>query len=586
MIIEHELLKKQKRRSYYSTVEVDVYPYATELIEELDKIGIMERMKRIPQLGVVKVSKRLEKSRYDYVVLQLYYHQLIKKNLQTHLKLTYNNPVKEKEFFAGLDLQNNKIPSIGDLLQIISIIYNVGHFANTFTASRAALKFAKESCEFKQCVEASFNDERLKILLDAIIDEENYHRFHLMNSMLILQKCDNDKISVKIAKELLYSYILEKDLDKNSKLHYVFNIFRTVRNVSYVSYDLQIANTPLTIDVCDEKTIIPLFEQLLSEYNDNSSMQQLIGSVSKMLNDTVYNEISNAICYYMISKKIIYKIQNSNNWKEKDYYKDFFIDINSEFNCGYPQKRGYSEAGILKLTFNSAEGDVANKLLHEIEHINHLRVGYYDRFRGEKTIVVSISNRCKSKKNIAFRLFKVVVSRLREICDIKQDDSRYLLATKFFLHYLFDERRVIIKPTVDEKVCVLCSRGRLQRTKHIDELLKNSIAENDMRHEVEHLSYCLTQDKINDTTVTIPASILVYDKERKDVKYCEFDGMIIFPMRKQKEIVFLEAKNSNETSRANNCLCRKLGKLNLKYDKNEIEMHGQDAKLNASLKNL
>ena len=70
MIIEHELLKKQKRRSYYSTVEVDVYPYATELIEELDKIGIMERMKRIPQLGVVKVSKRLEKSRYDYVVLQ------------------------------------------------------------------------------------------------------------------------------------------------------------------------------------------------------------------------------------------------------------------------------------------------------------------------------------------------------------------------------------------------------------------------------------------------------------------------------------------------------------------------------------
>ena len=91
MIIEHELLKKQKRRSYYSTVEVDVYPYATELIEELDKIGIMERMKRIPQLGVVKVSKRLEKSRYDYVVLQLYYHQLIKKNLQTHLKLTYNN---------------------------------------------------------------------------------------------------------------------------------------------------------------------------------------------------------------------------------------------------------------------------------------------------------------------------------------------------------------------------------------------------------------------------------------------------------------------------------------------------------------
>lgn len=586
MIIKHELLKKQKRRSYNSSVEVDIYPYATELFEELDKLGMIERMKTIPQLGVVKVSKKMQKSRYDYIILQLYYHQMIKKNLQNCLKYTYNNPVKEKEFFREFDFCNNKVPSIGDLLQIMSIIYNIGHFANTFTASRAALRLAKSSSDFRKNILDCFNEEEFEFLLDSVIEEENYHRFHLLNTMLVLQNCDSNKMSVKIAKELICSYLMEKNLIENSKLHYVFNVFRAVRNVSYVSYDLQIANTPLTIDVCDEKTLIPLFEQLLSEYNDNVSMQQLIGSLSKMLNDTVYNELSNVICYYMISRKIIYKVINSNTWKEKNYYKDFFVDINSEFNRMYPQKRGFSTDGILKLTFNSSENITANKLIDNIEHINHLRIGYYDRFQGEKTIVISISNSCNSKKDIAFKVLKVIIKHLREIEGITQYDHRYLLTMKFFLHYLFGERRIIIKPTIDNKVCVLCSRGRLQRTKHVNDILKNSVANDDMRHEAEHLLYSLNQDTVNDTTITIPASIIVYDKEKRDLTFCEFDGMILFPMRKQKEVVFLEAKNSNETSRANHCLCKKLSKLNLKYNKDEIEMHGQDAKLHISLSDL
>ena len=50
--------------------------------------------------------------------------------------------------------------------------------------------------------------------------------------------------------------------------------------------------------------------------------------------------------------------------------------------------------------------------------------------------------------------------------------------------------------------------------------------------------------KINDTSICIPASILVYQKEKAGQKLCEFDGMIIHPMRKKKQIVFLEAKNT------------------------------------------
>ena len=92
--IKHNLLPSQKKRAYRLNASIDIYPIAQELIDELSRIGITERLKEVPQLGVIKVRKKLKKSRYDYVMLQLYFHQLIKNNIQSSLKFTYNNYIK------------------------------------------------------------------------------------------------------------------------------------------------------------------------------------------------------------------------------------------------------------------------------------------------------------------------------------------------------------------------------------------------------------------------------------------------------------------------------------------------------------
>lgn len=125
MEIKHDLLPAQKSRKHNLKVTIDIYPIVTELYEELHRIGIIERMKAIPQLGVIKVKKKLNKSRYDYVMLQLYLHQQIKNNIQPSLKLTYNNYIKEKEFnkeVSCIDKQSK--PSLGDVMQLMLIVYN------------------------------------------------------------------------------------------------------------------------------------------------------------------------------------------------------------------------------------------------------------------------------------------------------------------------------------------------------------------------------------------------------------------------------------------------------------------------------
>lgn len=588
MEIKHDLLPKQKIRKHNLRVEISLYPYATELYEELERIGIIDRIKEIPQLGVIKVSKRLAKTRYDYVMLQLYLHKLIKKYLQRHLRFTYNNYINSKEFRYDYIYPNDMTkPSMGDVFQILTIVYNIGHFYNTFTASRAVTMMASEDKKFFDMVVGASKSKRYQKAAQDILYSRNYQRLHLLNSILILEKCDQKKWSVSLALEILYSYINESMLSEESKLKYAFMIFRSVRTVSYMAYDLQIADTPLIIDLCNEKAMRLLLQELLSEYNNNQSSNHLVRSITKLLDDTVYNENSNAICYYRISRKMVSLISRESNYINKDYYMDCFADKNSILNRTYTHRRDYIQSQILKLTFSQDQRHLSESLLSDLEKINNTRVGYYDRRSGEQTILVSIKKNCdfSAKRYAAFKTMKCAVNFLRRIPDISSTDVRFILCAKFFLFYLFDENPVVIKPTIDREKCVICTRGKNARVKEVQSLLHNSNGREYEKHEVDFLLIQLISDSINDTSIMIPASILVYQKDSVGKKLCEFDGMIIHPMRKTNQIIFLEAKNRDKKPiYGKNCLKEKLDKFSFVYSYDDIQVANYDAYLKYSIK--
>ncbi len=581
MEIKYDLLPKQKTRKHNLGVETDLYPYATELYQELDSIGIIDRIKEIPQLGVIKVKKKLAKTRFDYVMLQLYLHKLIKSNLQRDLRFTYNNYINAKEFRQDYSYTDNKSkPSMGDIFQLLTIVYNIGHFYNTFTASRAITMLSEEDSTFYDLVTNACSDDRYQNTAKKILNNKNYQRLHLLNSILILEQCDKSKQSISIALEILYSYINEQSLPEESKLKYAFTVFRSVRTVSYMAYDLQIAETPLTIDLCNEKAMLLLLKELLSMYNDNQSSNHLVNSVTKLLDDTVYNENSNAICYYKISRKMVSLITRKPSYVALNYYNDLFIKKDSILNRNYTHKRDYVQSQILKLTFTADERLVSEELLSDLEKINNTRVGYYDRHSGEQTILVSIKNSCDSatKRYTAYKTLKCAINYLRRISYIDPCDPRFLLVAKFFLFYLFDENPVVIKPTISRDTCVICTRGKKTRIRAIQNLLKSSIGNEDENHEVEFLLSQISDDSINDTTITIPASIVVYQKNAVGRKLNEFDGIIIHPMRKEKQVIFLEAKNRDrKPSFGKNCLMEKFDNFSFKYVADDVMIVDFDA---------
>lgn len=232
------------------------------------------------------------------------------------------------------------------------------------------------------------------------------------------------------------------------------------------------------------------------------------------------------------------------------------------------------------MTFTSEQRVISELLLSKLEKINNTRVGYYDRQFAEQTILVSIKNHCDSntKKYTAYKVLKCIVNYLRRIPDISCYDTRFLLTVKFFLFYLFDENPVVIKPTINREICVICTRGKNARKKEINKLLESSIGNDDENHEINFLFEQIEDDPINDTTITIPASVLVYKKGAVGQKLCEFDGLIIHPLRKSNQIIFLEAKNMDKKPNfGKKCLVEKFDKFSLEYKADKIEIVDSNA---------
>lgn len=584
-IEKHNLLPKQKHRKIGLVVDIDLYALASELYEELLAKGIIDQVKRIPQLGVIKVPQKLKKTRYDYIMLQLYFHQLVKKELQTALRFTYNNNVRANQFSSKAErLPDGNDPTIGDILQILTITYNIGHFYNTFTASRAAIMFAETNEEFKEKVLCSSEKPRFHEAAKRIFEAFDYQRYHLLNSLLILEHCDQSKAAIVLAQNVIYAYLNPDELPEDSKLHYVFDLFRNVRNVSFVAYDLQIANTPFTLDLWNEKAVLVLFQELLSNYNDRLPAYALMRSMEKMLDDTVYNENSNAICYYKISRRMQSLMSENVDCAQLRYYDECFLNPRSYFNNTYRQTRDYNENNILKLTFSNEDVSISRELLLEVERINNSRVGYYDRKTGDRTILISIKKRCPNKKHTALRIAKIVISHLRRTSNIDCADPRFLLVAKFFLFYLFDENYVVIKPTVDTNKCVLCTRGKQRRIAELDRLLKKCYGTAGARHEVQFMRDRLLNDKTNDTSILIPASILLYQPSNPGKTFCEYDGLVIHPYRKEGQVLFLEAKDTKKAEQfAKRCLKEKFIKTGISFNETEILILNHDAYYELSL---
>ncbi len=572
MIIVHDLIPGQKGKR----ISVELFPLATEMYEEFDRLGMIDRLKSVKQLGLIRVAKKLEKSRYDYAVLQLYYHSIIRDNIQFSLEYSYGGKINLNDFSCDHELDKSIIGkgndvTVADVIQMMVFLYNVGHFYNTFVASRALIMLSENEAAFRDYLKNASSDIRIQQAAQYILEKRNYQRIHLLNSLLVLEHCDGNKRAVKIARELILSYIRQDDLPEESKLRYCYDLFRKVRTMAFVSYDLQIAGIPFEVDMHDEKGLAQFFYEYLAWFNNNDASVELVYAIGKLLNTSMYNEPKSVISTTRISQKIMDSVSVETGMKYVDYYDEFWKDRSSPLNRSYSYRCDFDSV-FLKLTFDAIVQDYAEGLFYDLAKQKNIRAGYYLRQFGEMTLISSIRKNCSEKPAAAFRSLRKVVSYLRAM-HAETYDPRYVIVVKYFLHYLFAELNVKIIPVLDDDKCVICTKGNISRIAELKKLLGRGT--DDEKHEVNAMIKYLETDKTGDITITVSGSTVVY-KDRKSI--CEFDGIIIYPNRTEKQVVLIEAKNTRrKPGYGENCLRTKLMSLDLYDAENQMYRIDNDA---------
>lgn len=589
-MIVREIFKGNENVGKSKTAHIQLFEKPYEVYELLDQNNLIENLENTNLLGNHNHKWRKKYSRYDYVVMQLYLTQFINKKHKDDLLYSLNNRVGYKEFNkATMKIDNKEVRTqvtIGDILQIMPFIYNIGHFKNTFTSSRAMLNLIDSNKSIRENFLSSFKYSKCRNVAVAVIDSHNYLNFHLLNSLLLLEDFDDLDI-IKYSINLLVEYLSPRDSQSN-KIKYVFDLFRVIREISYITLDLSIAPIPIYLEIHDDNHLSNLLKERLTAHNNRKQISNLFKSLNKLLQDTVYNEESNSIMQYDITRRVYNRVLNDNITFDliTTDYKPFIVSENKEFNIfnkRHQLLRDFSEANILRLSFDLYYRDNIRNLVSKLNKTHFVKASWCYRNHDMKiTMFAVIKNNCQNKASAAFRVLQLV---LNEIYNFKiytnngKFHTQILLTSKFFLYHLLHERKIFVEGTLDLNCCVSLSRGKNQRIEKLNKMIKDSnIDDEDKIHEIKSLVKVLKEDASSDLTLSITSSIEVKDSFSSE-KIAEFDGMIIFPNRLSKQIVFVESKNTKKQPiLAKNHLIDKFKNLGLHYEDSRIQLFDHNCK--------
>ncbi len=595
MIINHDVIKRNKEIGKPITTSIDIYSYTTQLYDEFIDKDYITRLNDVKQLGSITTKKSKTYTRLDYVCFQLYLFQLIKKKIPNRdLKYSLNNPVGEKEFknlVLPFETIDDKRPSVLDIIQILIYSYNIGHFKNTFTASKATLRILQDKTIQDGFLQQFEKDIHRDIAI-RIISNYDYLSFHLLNSVLLLNRCDTNLESVKLAINIITEY-LTRDENTSLKFSVIFSYFSIIRNIAYATYDLTVAPIPIYIDLSNEKFLTNFLSEVIINYNDKEDVYNTLDGLNKLLKSSVYDSNENTIKQQIICNSICLKLSKNNMMQQMaNNYQDFVLFDGIEdnpLNKKYYQVNDFYVDNMLKITLYNINANNMIKLCKELNKISFVRSSwYYRKARNQITLVVTLKMSCKDKAFTSYKVFKTTVNFLYNLKSMSEETDLYeknmLLTTKFFLHYLLGQYQVKINPTIDPDICLFSQRGKKSRHEKLKKLLcKSTLTDSDIRHEIDFMLSNLRKDTKNDLAIIVCSSIELWDKSNKEA---EFDGLIIYPNRNIGQILFLEAKNTNQRpSYSRTCLIKKFKKTNINYDINNFLVDNKDCSYSYTIKN-
>jgi len=602
-----------------------LYPYASKLYEVLCDNNYDAKFNHTNQLGALKrVLPGAHYTRYEYILLQWYLiHEL--KQRQSGTGLGSSN---------GEALKSFKIEELGaltggDLLQCTVLLTNMGHFPDTFAASRVWLDALEKNIGGIKDGLIDGVDASAKGIIRDLINENDVYRIHYSNTFFMLERMKNSIQSKPITK---FATKVFTEYTKKSKeeLNKYWKTYLMIRNLAYIILDSSYAPIPLNIELA---SVLSSLEQIFGiNLNSNNPMTIAIKQLDRVLEDTVYlagnSLIANAIRSSELEKSFNEALKNYVNLADGSKIAPEFHKISHVRRILEPTNK---DSNSLTKIFNeysnfevpSINWDTDNILEIKYSQISNFKVLFREdlymwekelhRECGQTLCNVSVFGnpqkdhlRIVHSRNTEKPIYQQISSLLKFIARIAEDAVQRQNS-----EYVNDEYRIENFKSVFEFVLkgitnwnneftfewsgiqkstatpFFFGRGAKNIAKQVKEYMERARPNisDDMYHELKCTRNLLKNTNYRGLILVYIGATKLWDGNNNSPK-AEFDGIVIYPNKNGDTLVsIVEGKNkSHGNTEAKRQLKNRMKMLNQSFEYNLEELGTDGAYANVKFK--
>jgi len=545
-----------------------LYGYPNRLFK-LSEYGYEEKLHNMKQLGALQNYLRgAHHTRYEYVFLQwTLTHEMCQRNKGSGLgsKLNYD--------FADFKI-GNKNATKAEILQMLSILTNIGHLPATFTSSSVLLTLLnKNEDKFRTSLKSGLHNIDIKIL-DSLLKNNDVYKIHLVNSLFKLHRIDRRNEEARRIKDLSLWILREYILRENSGFVELWERYDLIRKVSYLILDSNYAPVPFKLDF---SSILMLFDDKESILlNKRSNFQKTLNKMDDVLEETLYLE-PNTIIYTGVHKELLLEkyrqiSEDVLNDKEKkqlnikdiklilaahkteDILNNVFKHSSELIDIDWEEDRyldlSFNEDIISYMNFNNTN-ELEDYLRQRIG-INTVRLSVnLSPSKNITKVVISIKKNHKNKVKKSLDVVKELIQLNEKLrseglhFNVKEYYQFVQTLLDFHFLYLFEGKKVKYNSINGVNTPFIYENGSTGIIEELDKFIdkiKDDIEE-DLLYEFEVLKDYFKENKFSGLQILYLGGITVLDTTKnKDV--LEMDSLILRPNKSNEDFVhILEAKN-------------------------------------------